>query len=218
MFKNFMRIFSPKYFAILSRDCRATVVRRSCECREPVAAKFWRIFNAKFSRHSYEFRASVVRRSRDSIEKTCKHLATIWRENKTKASISLACEFLATVLRLSFDVRASVANLSRRNFGEFSMQNFRDTRTNVVRVSYDGRATVLRKHANTSRLSGEKIKLKLVSHWHVNFSRLFCDCRSTFVRVSRTCRGEILANLQCEIFATLVRMSCECRTTVTRQS
>ena len=135
MFKNFMRIFSPKYFAILSRDCRA-----------------------------------------------------------------------------------SVANLSPRIFGKFSMQNFRDTRTNVVRVSYDDRTTVLRKHANTSRLSGEKIKLKLVSHWHANFSRLFCDCRSTFVRVSRTSRGEILANLQCGIFATLVRMSCECRTTVTRQS
>ena len=38
------------------------------------------------------------------------------------------------------------------------------------------------------------------------------------MRVSRTCRREILANLQCEIFATLVRMSRECRTTVERQS
>ena len=47
--------------------------------------------------------------------------------------------------RLSRDVRASVANLSPRNFGEFTMRNFRDTRTNVARVSHDGRATVLRK-------------------------------------------------------------------------
>ena len=70
MLKNFMRIFSPKYFARLSRDCRATVARRSCECRELVAAKFWRIYNAKFSRHSYECRASVARRSRDSLAKT----------------------------------------------------------------------------------------------------------------------------------------------------
>ena len=70
MLKNFMRIFSPKYFARLSRDCRATVARRSCECRELVAAKFWRIYNAKFSQHSYECRASVARRSRDSLEKT----------------------------------------------------------------------------------------------------------------------------------------------------
>ena len=66
MLKNFMRIFSPKYFARLSRDCRATVARHSCECRKLVAAKFWRIYNAKFLRHSYE------------------NLATIWRENKTK--------------------------------------------------------------------------------------------------------------------------------------
>ena len=70
MFKNFMGINSPKHFARLSRDCRATVVRRSCECCELVAAKFWRIYNAKFSRHSYECRASVARRSRDSLAKT----------------------------------------------------------------------------------------------------------------------------------------------------
>ena len=70
MFKNFMGINSPKHFARLSRDCRATVMRRSCECRELVAAKFWRIYNAKFSRHSYECRASVARRSRDSLAKT----------------------------------------------------------------------------------------------------------------------------------------------------
>ena len=66
MFKNFMGINSPN----ISKDCRATVVRRSCECRELVAAKFWRIYNAKFSRHSYECRASVARRSRDSLAKT----------------------------------------------------------------------------------------------------------------------------------------------------
>ena len=70
MFENLMGINSPKHFARLSRDCRATVVRRSCECRELVAAKFWRIYNAKFSRHSYECRASVARRSRDSLAKT----------------------------------------------------------------------------------------------------------------------------------------------------
>ena len=70
MLKKFMRIFSPKYFARLSRDSRATVARRSCECRELVVAKFWRIYNAKFLRHSYECRASVARRSRDSLAKT----------------------------------------------------------------------------------------------------------------------------------------------------
>ena len=84
------------------------------------------------------------------------------------------CEFLAkifckTVARRSRDVRASVANLSPRNFGELAMRNSRDTRTNVVRVSLEGRATVLRKHANTSRLPGEKIKL---SYIRTNVARL----------------------------------------------
>ena len=80
MFKNWTRIFFPKYFARLSRDCRATVARCSCECREPVAAKFWQIYNAKFSRHSYECRASVAQRSHDSLETTCEKLATTWRD------------------------------------------------------------------------------------------------------------------------------------------
>ena len=47
--------------------------------------------------------------------------------------------------RLSHEVRASVANLSPQNSGEFTMRNFRDIRTNVARVSHDGRVTVLRK-------------------------------------------------------------------------
>ena len=51
------------------------------------------------------------------------------------------------------------------------------------------------------------------------FARLSCDGRATFVRVSRTCRRKILANLQYEIFATLVlvRMSHNGRATVLRQ-
>ena len=91
--------------------------------------------------------------------------------------------------------------------------------------------------------------LKLESHCHANFSRLFYEfCRglsqdiranwsrrfltclkilceffrqndgcASFMRVSRTCRREILANLQFKIFATLVQMLCECRTTVLRK-
>ena len=51
------------------------------------------------------------------------------------------------------------------------------------------------------------------------FARLSCDGRATFVRVSRTCRRKILANLQYEIFATLVlvRMTHNGRATVLRQ-
>ena len=43
------------------------------------------------------------------------------------------------------------------------------------------------------------------------------DCHATFVRVSRACRREILANLRCETFATLVRMLCDSRATVLRK-
>ena len=53
--------------------------------------------------------------------------------------------FRKTVMRRSRDSLASVANLSPQNFGEFTMRNFRDTRTHVARVSHDGRATVLQK-------------------------------------------------------------------------
>ena len=62
------------------------------------------------------------------------------------------------------------ARLSR----EFTMRNFRDTRTNVVRVSHDGRATALRKHANTSRENKTK--------------RHSYECRATLARMSRDCR------------------------------
>ena len=111
-----------------------------------------------------------------------------------------------TVVRRSFDVRANVANLSPRNFGEFTMRNFRDTRTNVVRVSHDGRATVLRQHAKNSRLSGEKIKLSVI---RTNVVRHSHECRATVVRIKmkiRYIRGKV------------VRHSHECRATVARLS
>ena len=102
MFKNFIRTFSPKYVAILSRDCRATVVRRLCKCRKRVAAKFRRIHDAKISQDSYEWRSNIVRQSRDSLEKTCEHLATVWRENKTKRH-SYECR--ETLSRMARDCR-----------------------------------------------------------------------------------------------------------------
>ena len=92
--KNFTQIFSPKYFARLSR--------RSCECCEPVAAKFLGIYNAKFSR--------LIRMSCNSLEKTCKHLATIWQENKTKRH---SYECLATVVRMKISyIRGNVVSHS----------------------------------------------------------------------------------------------------------
>ena len=62
---------------------------------------------------------------------------------------------------------------------------------------------------------------KHVLKFYANFLKLFQnisqECRATVVQVSRTCRREILANLQCKIFATLVTMS-ECLTMVAQQS
>ena len=101
MFKNLMRIFSPKYFARLSRDCRATVARRSCECRELVTAKVWRIYNAKFSRHGYECRASVTRRSRDSLAKTS-------RLSGEKIKLS---DIRTNVVRHSHECRSTVVRI-----------------------------------------------------------------------------------------------------------
>ena len=49
------------------------------------------------------------------------------------------------------------------------------------------------------------------------FARLSRDCRTTFMRVSPTCRREILSNLQCKIFMTLVRMSHDSHPTVLRK-
>ena len=84
------------------------------------------------------------------------------------------------------------------------MQNFHDTRLNVVRVSYNGRATVLRKHVNTSRLPGEKIKLKQHSY----------KCLATHSRMLRDCRtneNEIKLHSR-ESRETLSRMLRDCRT------
>ena len=136
MLKNFMRIFSPKYFARLSRDSRVTVARRSCECRELVAAKFWRIYNAKFLRHSYECRASVARRSRDSLAKTSRLSG-----EKIKQS-----DIRTNVARHSYECRATLARMSRdcrTNLNENKLHS-RESRETLSRMSCDSRATIAR--------------------------------------------------------------------------
>ena len=175
MFKNFMRFFSPKYFARLSRDCRATFVRVSRTC--------WRIYNAKFSRHSYECRASVVRRSRDSLEKTCEHLATIWRENITK--------------RYSYECRATLSRMSRdcrTNENENKLQ----VRGKVVRHSHECRATVVRlsrdifskldRNSRICRINVHSLRLQRESFVYiVKFSReLFANYSRTSLQLSHS--------------------------------
>ena len=112
-----MRI-SRDCFANFVADFRTTFARVSRECRE----------NFLVSRTSRELVAKFLNMFKNFVGiNSPKHFARLSRDCRTTV------------------VRASVANLSPRNFGEFTMRNFRDTRTNVVRVSHDGRATVLRK-------------------------------------------------------------------------
>ena len=104
----------------------------ACEFLAPVL----RILSRTFARHLCECRASVVRIF------LCRKLVAKFFKMLKKFMRFFSPKYFA---RLSRDVRASVVNLSLRNFGEFTMCNFRDTRTNVARVSHNSRATVLRK-------------------------------------------------------------------------
>ena len=116
---------------------------------------------------------------------------------------------------LTCDVRASVVNLSLQNFGKFTMQNFFDTHTNVVQVSYDGHVTVLRKHANTSQLSGERIKLRFI---RTNVLRHSHKCVATVIRmkmkISYICRKVV--KRYHEFPATVVRQLGDYSATVAR--
>ena len=123
--------------------------------------------------------------------------------------------FRKTVARQSRDIRANVANLSLQNFVEFTMRNFRDTRMNVLRVSHDSRATVVRQHAKNSRLSGDKIKLSVIRTKVVRHSH---ECRATVVRIKmkiRYIRGKVVRHSH-ECRATVVRLSRDSRATVVR--
>ena len=108
---------------------------------------------------------------RTSRELVAKVLNIFFRQN-----MSQDCR--VTVVQQSYDVHASVANMSPRNFGEFTMRKFRDSRTIVARMQYNSRATVVRM----------KTKLKLRS-WErrITISRMSRDC----IRQSRDYRATI---------------------------
>ena len=76
----------------------------------------------------------------------------------------------------------------------------------LARMSYDSHAAVLRKHANISRLSGEKIKL---SDIRTNIVRHFHECLATVMQM----KIKIKLN-SWESRETLSRMSRDCLTTV----
>ena len=110
-------IFSPdsrEVFARLSRDRRATLARHSYECRENFAWLIRQNFAATCPRHSHERRATVARRSRDSLAK--------YFGEKNHIKFFNMLKNFATSSRLVRDTR------------KFSRHS-RDTRTNVVRKS-----------------------------------------------------------------------------------
>ena len=90
-----------------------------------------------------------------------------------------------------------------------------ECRTSVVRIFMSHSCVV-----SLSPTGPESFKhvLKFYAYFLKLFQNILQECRATVVQVSRTCRRRILANLQCQIFATLVTMSCECLTMVARQS
>ena len=106
------------------------------------------------------------------------------------------------------------------------MRKFRETRSNVVLMSYDSLARVLTNHANNSRLSAEKIKL---SNIPMNVVIHYQECIATVVRmkINLSYLG-ILTNVsqlsyECKmklnyIRENVVRHSHECLATVVRVS
>ena len=154
----------------MSCDGRATV-----ECRKPVAVKFWRIYNAKFSRHSYKCRASVARRSRDSLETTYENLATIWRENKTKRH---PYECRATLARMSSDCRTN------RNENKLHSQESRET---LSRMSRDCHATIARQSRDIFSTLGRNSRICRMDVYSMRLQHESC------VYIVNLCR-EIVAN------------------------
>ena len=111
---------------------------------------------------------------------------------------------------LTCDVRASVVNLSPQNFGKFTMQNFLDTRSNVVQVSYDCHATVLRKTCEHLATIWRENKTKIHSYeCPATLSQMSCDCRTN--------ENQNKLHLQ-ESRETLSQISGKCRATVARLS
>ena len=96
---------------------------------------------------------------------------------------------------------AAIKYLSSRLFCEISHRSFArhlsECRTSVSRIFM----------SRTSRRLVAKVlnMLKILCEcftttYRKTVARLSCDSRTTFTQVSRTCRREILANLQCKIF------------------
>ena len=104
IFKNWMRIFFPKYFARLSRDCRATVVRGSCDVRANVANLSPRNFGEFTMRNFRDTRTNVVRVSHDSRATVLRQHAKNSRLSGEKIKLS---DIRTNVVRHSHDCRTN---------------------------------------------------------------------------------------------------------------
>ena len=182
-FANFVSDFRTTFVRV-SHECRENfhvsrtrreldakvlnMFKNSCECREPVAAKFWRIYNAKFSRHSYECRASVARRSRDSLAKTS-------RLSGEKIKLS---DIRTNVERHSHECRAIVVRIEMK---------ISYIRGKVVRHSHDCRATVaryifkIRRNSRICRINVYSMRLQRESCVYI-----VNPCREIVANYSRT--------------------------------
>ena len=116
-------------------------------------------------------------------------------------TVSLQVVYLKLVSHWHANSSRLLREFSRGTFARHSCEcreNFHVSRTSRELV-----AKVLNMFKNWMRIFSQNIS----QDCRATVVRRSHDGRATFVRMSRTCRREILANLQCEIFATLVRMS-----------
>ena len=117
-------------------------------------------------------------------------------------------KFWEPVARLSYEVRASVANPVATKF-------WRICNATILQHWYDSRVTVLRKHANNSRLSGKKLKLNNICTFDMRHSD---KPLATVIQVKRKLsyiRANVMRHSH-KCLATVVRVSGIYRTTVVR--
>ena len=83
--------------------------------------------------HTHDTLASVVRifEYRDIVAK----VLNMFKNNCANFSPKYSQTRRKTVARQSYNVLASVANFSPQNFNKFTMRQFHDIRTNVIRMS-----------------------------------------------------------------------------------
>ena len=91
------------------------------------------------------------------------------------------------VVRLSYDIRTSVAIFSQCKFAKISQRDVCDTGTNVVRLSYDSLATYF----------GEKIHIKFL-----NTFKTFTTSLLHIATIVRDTYTKILIRMSCERYAT----------------